>query len=51
MSGELQAKLATEGLQPATVLDGEKRVEWNGYDGDPFEFVPKWLSFNPLRSK
>jgi len=21
------------------------------YDGDPFEFLPKWMSQNPLRSK
>ena len=24
---------------------------WNGYTGDPFEFLPKWMTKNPLRSK
>ena len=23
----------------------------NAYEGDPFEFLPKWMSQNPLRSK
>jgi cysteine synthase len=24
---------------------------FNGYQGDPFEFLPKWMTKNPLRSK
>jgi glutaredoxin-related protein len=24
---------------------------FNGYEGDPFEFLPKWMCQNPLRSK
>ena len=24
---------------------------FNNYSGDPFEFLPKWMSQNPLRSK
>ena len=23
---------------------------FNGYEGDPFEFLPKWMTKNPLRS-
>ena len=40
-SGELQPLLEKAGLQPDT----------EGYEGDPFEFLPKWMSQNPLRSK
>ena len=43
--GELQPVLEAAGAKPA----GDK--EWNGYAGDPFEFLPKWMSQNPLRSK
>jgi len=28
-----------------------KFAQWNGYKGDPFEFLPKWFSMNPLRAK
>jgi cysteine synthase len=27
------------------------RVKVGDYDGDPFEFLPKWMSQNPMRSK
>ena len=27
------------------------KVAHGPYDGDPFEFLPKWMSQNPLRSK
>jgi len=37
--GELQEKLTKAG------------VEFGNYEGDPFEFLPKWMSQNPLRSK
>ena len=37
-SGELQPLLRDAG------------VEVSEYDGDPFEFLPKWLTANPLRS-
>lgn len=37
--GELQKKLSNAG------------VEFGEYEGDPFEFLPKWMSQNPLRSK
>ena len=43
-SGELQEKLQAAGAKPA-------EGEWNGYSGDPFEFLPKWMTANPLRSK
>jgi hypothetical protein len=36
-------------LQKAGVKGGEDN--YNGYEGDPFEFLPKWMSQNPLRSK
>ena len=43
--GELQPVLEAAGAKPA----GEPA--WNGYAGDPFEFLPKWMSQNPLRTK
>ena len=43
-SGELQEKLQAAGAKPA-------EGDWNGYSGDPFEFLPKWMTANPLRSK
>lgn len=39
-SGELQPRLAAAGL----------RADGAGYEGDPFEFLPKWMSANPLRT-
>ena len=42
--GELQPLLEAAG---ATAADGA----WNGYDGDPFEFLPKWMTKNPLRTR
>ena len=44
--GELQPILEAAGAKPA---GGDS--EWNGYDGDPFEFLPKWMKQNPLRTK
>jgi cysteine synthase A len=41
--GELQPVLEAAGAKPDD--------EWNGYTGDPFEFLPKWMTKNPLRSK
>jgi len=38
-------------LQPLLEAAGVKAADWNGYGGDPFEFLPKWMSQNPLRSK
>jgi len=38
-NGELQEKL------------NEAGVKYGDYSGDPFEFLPKWMSQNPLRSK
>ena len=36
-------------LQP---LFKEAEIEYDdSYEGDPFEFLPKWMSHNPLRSK
>ena len=44
--GELQPLLETAGAKPV----GEP--EWNGYAGnDPFEFLPKWMTKNPMRTK
>ena len=45
---ELQPLLEAAGAKPADGADGN---EWNGYAGDPFEFLPKWMSQNPLRAK
>ena len=49
--GELQSKLEKAGAKPPKRTAGDTSLEWNGYEGDPFEFVPKWLSINPLRHK
>ena len=38
-------------LQPLLEKAGLKEADFNGYEGDPFEFLPKWMSQNPLRSK
>ena len=35
-------------LQPILQKAG---INVGGYDGDPFEFLPKWMSQNPMRSK
>ena len=43
-SGELQKTLEVAGLK-------EGSNNWGGYEGDPFEFLPKWMSQNPMRSK
>ena len=40
--GELQPKLEALGYK-----EGET---YGQYKGDPFEFLPKWMSQNPLRS-
>ena len=42
-SGELQPLLTEAGVD-----DGGN---FGGYKGDAFEFLPKWMSQNPLRSK
>ena len=36
-------------LQPVFKLAGV--VLKHTYEGDPFEFLPKWMSQNPMRSK
>jgi len=41
--GELQPVLETAGLK--------SKDELASYKGDPFEFLPKWMGQNPLRSK
>eukprot|EP00284_Hemiselmis_tepida_P011371 CAMPEP_0174919146 /NCGR_PEP_ID=MMETSP1355-20121228/3502_1 /TAXON_ID=464990 /ORGANISM="Hemiselmis tepida, Strain CCMP443" /LENGTH=521 /DNA_ID=CAMNT_0016164359 /DNA_START=61 /DNA_END=1626 /DNA_ORIENTATION=- len=38
-------------LQPLLEAAGLKQNDFNGYEGDPFEFLPKWMTQNPLRSK
>ena len=38
-------------LQPLLEAAGVGDGSWNGYEGDPFEFLPKWMSQNPLRTK
>lgn len=46
-AGELQPLLEAAGVPKAS----EDGSVWGGYDGDPFEFLPKWMGKNPLRSK
>ena len=41
--GELQPLLTNAGLADNN--------NFNGYDGDPFEFLPKWMTANPLGDK
>ena len=43
--GELQGVLEKAGLKRGG------RNAWKGYAGDPFEFLPKWMSQNPLRDR
>lgn len=43
----LQSILEAAGVKPP----GTGKDEWNGYQGDPFEFLPKWMTANPLRAK
>jgi len=43
--GELQPLLEKAGLKRG------KARSWGGYAGDPFEFLPKWMSQNPLRTR
>ena len=38
-------------LQPLLKAAGVGGDDFNGYAGDPFEFLPKWMSQNPLRTK
>mmetsp|Transcript_16442 Transcript_16442/g.38059 ORF Transcript_16442/g.38059 Transcript_16442/m.38059 type:complete len:408 (+) Transcript_16442:683-1906(+) len=45
--GTLQPLLEQAGLNVKSA-DG---ANFNGYSGDPFEFLPKWMSQNPMRSK
>jgi len=45
--GELQPLLEAAGVKPPVGDNGD----WNGYGGDPFEFLPKWMTKNPLRTK
>ena len=35
----------------AAGVQGGASKDFNGYSGDPFEFLPKWMVQNPLRSK
>jgi hypothetical protein len=41
--GELQPLLEIAGLN----VNGN----FNNYSGDPFEFLPRWMTQNPLRDK
>ena len=38
-------------LQPLLEEAGVKKNNFNDYIGDPFEFLPKWMSANPLGDK
>jgi cysteine synthase A len=38
-------------LQPLLEAAGLNKDNFNGYDGDPFEFLPKWMTANPLGDK
>lgn len=38
-------------LQPLLEAAGVKHDNFNNFSGDPFEFLPKWMQQNPLRSK
>jgi len=51
--GTLQPILEQAELNVKVPLaEGETQgQDFNGYAGDPFEFLPKWMTQNPLRSK
>ena len=38
-------------LQPLLEAAGVKNDDFGGYDGDPFEFLPRWMTQNPLGDK
>lgn len=38
-------------IQPLFKEIGVCNDNFNNYEGDPFEFLPKWMTQNPLRSK
>eukprot|EP00746_Dinoflagellata_sp_MGD_P077408 gnl/MRDRNA2_/MRDRNA2_31062_c0_seq1.p1 gnl/MRDRNA2_/MRDRNA2_31062_c0~~gnl/MRDRNA2_/MRDRNA2_31062_c0_seq1.p1 ORF type:complete len:445 (+),score=91.43 gnl/MRDRNA2_/MRDRNA2_31062_c0_seq1:97-1335(+) len=38
-------------LQPILESAGLKKGNFGDYQGDPYEFLPKWMTANPLRSK
>ena len=38
-------------LQPMLQEAGLNKNDFNGYEGDPFEFLPKWMTQNPHRDK
>jgi len=38
-------------LQPLLEKAGVKNNNFGDYDGDPFEFLPRWMTQNPLRDR
>lgn len=50
VGGAVDACMMWKGGEVQTRLN-EAGVEFVEYEGDPFEFLPKWMSQNPLRSK
>ena len=38
-------------LQPLLEKVGLKHDNFKDYEGDPFEFLPKWMTANPLGDK
>ena len=38
-------------LQPLLTEAGLNNNNFEGYEGDPFEFLPKWMTANPLGDK
>ena len=53
-NGELAPILESAGVKLAgtVVDDGDGGTKFDyAYKADPFEFLPKWMSQNPLRSK
>jgi hypothetical protein len=38
-------------LQPLLEKDGLKNDNFGDYEGDPFKFLPRWMTANPLGDK
>ena len=53
LGGAVDACLMWKKNELQAVLDsaGLNKENFANYDGDPFEFLPKWMTQNPLRSK
>jgi len=50
-ANELQPLIEAAGAKPETCTIDGCLAPWNGYKGDCFDFLPKWMTVNPNRAK